>query len=67
MARLHTSFSRAFLYFSSALQTVSMTCQQMEMSYALTFFPYGFVSPTCKANGKQISQSLTTDCSSKKG
>lgn len=32
----------------------------------LTFFPYGFVLPTCQANGKQISQSPTADCSSKK-
>lgn len=43
------------LYYSFALQSVSLTCKQMEISYGLTFFPYGFVSPTCQANGKQIS------------
>lgn len=58
---------RLFYIFSLALQSVSPpTCKQMEMSYGLTFFPYGFVSPACQANGKQISQGPTADCSSEK-
>lgn len=61
--RTHTALS---LCLSSALQSVSLTCTQMEMSHRLTFFPYGFVSPTCQANGKQISLSPTADCSSKR-
>lgn len=63
----HSTCHAPFLYFQPCPPVrFPPTCKQMEMSYGLTFFPYGFVSPACQANGKQISRGPTADCSSEK-